>query len=75
MCGYWFTWHSELPGDVRVVSDSRMAEQVWEPLGNQDSDLLDRAAQFQDAYIQTGLSPLGAVSVEGQFLLQVERNR
>lgn len=49
---------------MRVDSDACVAKQVGEPLWHQDPDLFDRAAQLQDAHIQTGLGPLRAVPVE-----------
>lgn len=51
------------------MADPCVAEEVWQPLGHQDPDLLYRAAQLQDAHIQTRLGPLNAVPVEGQLLL------
>jgi len=58
-----------LPGDVGVVPDPCVAEHVGQPLGHQDPDLFHRAAEFQDANVQTRLGALNAVPVEGQFLL------
>lgn len=58
-----------LPRNMGVESDARVAEQVGEPLRHQDPDLFHRAAQFQDAHIQTGLGPLCAVPVERNLLL------
>lgn len=52
-----------------VESDAGVAEQVGEPLWHQDPDLFHRAAQLQDAHIQTGLGPLCAVPVERNLLL------
>lgn len=54
---------------MRVGSDACVAKQVGEPLWHQDPDLFDRAAQLQDAHIQTGLGPLCAVPVERYLLL------
>lgn len=61
------------PGHVGVVSDPCVAEQVGQPLWHQDPDLFNRAPQLQDANIQTRLCPLNTVPVEGQFLLDKEK--
>lgn len=61
------------PGHVGVVSDPRVAEQVGQPLWHQDPDLFNRAPQLQDANVQTRLGPLNTVPVEGQFLLDKEK--
>lgn len=61
------TW---VPGNVGIVSNPRVTEQIGQPLGHQDPDLFHGAAQLQDAHIQTRLGPLNAVPVEGQFLLE-----
>lgn len=53
-----------------VESHTCVAEQVGQPLRHQDPDLFDRAAQLQDAHIQTGLGPLCAVPVERYLLLK-----
>lgn len=55
---------------MRVKSDTCVAEQVGQPLRHQDPDLFNRAAQLQDAHIQTGLGPLCAVPVERYLLLK-----
>lgn len=64
---------TQSPGHVCVVSNPGVAKQVGEPLGHQDSDLLDGAPQLEDANVETRLGPLSAVPVEGQFLLQQQR--
>lgn len=54
---------------MRVDSDACVAKQVGKPLRHQHPDLFDRAAQLQDAHVQTGLGPLCAVPVERNLLL------
>lgn len=61
------------PGHVGIVSDPCVAEQVGQPLWHQDSDLFNRAPKLQDANIQTRLGPLNTMPVEGQFLLDKEK--
>lgn len=60
---------TQSPGHVCVVSDPGVAKQVGQPLWHQDSDLLHRAPQLEDANVQTRLGPLSTVPVEGQLLL------
>lgn len=72
-----FKFHlTALPGHVGIVSDPRVAQQIGKPLRHQDPDLFYRAAQFQDAHVQTRLGPLDAVSVVEYLLLEgTERSR
>ena len=63
-----------LPGHVGIESDSRVTEQIGQPLGHQNPDLLNWAAQLQDAHIETWLGPLNAVSMERELLLEKSNN-
>ncbi|KAF3846769.1 hypothetical protein F7725_003847 [Dissostichus mawsoni] len=48
----------------------QLAEQVGQPLRNQNPDLFHGAAQLQDPHVQTRLRPLNTVPVEGELLLE-----
>lgn len=57
------------PGDVAVVPNFGVAEDVGEFLGHERSDLLDRRAQLQVAQVQARRQCLAAPPVIRQLLL------
>lgn len=59
-----------LPGHVGVVSDAAVAEHIGGLLGDQDPDLVHRAAELQVAQVETRGELFSTVPVERHQVLQ-----
>lgn len=60
----------DVPGDVGVVSYAAVTEHVGGPLGHQDSDLVYRAAELQEAQVEARGQPVGAAPLVRQDVLE-----
>lgn len=64
---------TSLPGNVGIVSDVAVTERVGGPLGDQNPDLVHRAAELQVAQVESRRELLSAVPLVGHQILQYTR--
>lgn len=62
----------DVPGDVGVVSYAGVTEHVGGPLGHQDFDLVYRAAELQEAQVETRGQPVSAAPLVRQNVLEAK---
>lgn len=61
---------TSLPRHVGVVADAAVTEHIWGLLGDQDPDLVHRAAELQIAQVETWGELFSTVLVERHQVLQ-----
>lgn len=65
----------DLPGDIAVVSDFDMTEDIRQLLQHKDFDLIHRTAEFKVTQIQSRREALLTSFVIGKYVLFWEKNR
>lgn len=61
---------TSLPGHIGIVSDAAVTERVGGPLGDQDPDLVHRAAELQVAQVESWGELLSAAPLVSHQILQ-----